>query len=411
MWLHVDLSWPKNQSMRFLATTSELDTTLARLLNRCERVRWAIAWATSNAPAFKALVKHSSKIDQLTVGTHFYQTDPEFIAVFLSHPNAQFVLNPSGVFHPKLYYFDHGGGSWDCLVGSPNFTRSAFTANSEASVYFGDRDVDSAAAHEEILDTLDRYQALGKSISPDDLEAYRSIWKRQQKRLGPLSGTYSSTTNSKKPPRSPLDVPLFKESWTQYLRLVKEDTEHTTEGRLAVLEEASRLFKTHGAFKNMDDDARRGIAGFRRTDEFEWLWFGSMKGAGDFKQAVNQNNPEISAALDHIPLAGEVNRANFEAYVDTFRSAIDRSGIATATRLLAFKRPDYFVCLDSKNRKQLCEAFDIPQTVDLDDYWPKVIERVLDSNWWNSPEPAGGLERRIWRCRVAFLDVRFYWPD
>jgi HKD family nuclease len=397
--------------MRFLATNSDLEAALAGLLKRCKRARWAVAWASSSAPGFELLTQQQSKIAQLTVGTHFYQTDPEFIAAFIEHSNAQFVLNPSGVFHPKLYYFEHGSGRWDCVVGSPNFTQAAFSSNSESAVWINQEDTGAIAAHEEIVSALDAYRTLGRSVAPEDLEAYRAVWARQQKRLGPLSGTYSPPTRSKKAPRSPLDVPIFKESWKQYFRTVKEATEHATDGRLAVLEEAARLFRKHGRFSDIDHEGRRGIAGLGRTDELDWQWFGSMKGAGYFKQAVNENNAQLSDALDRIPLTGEVGRADFDAFVQRFSSAFERSGTATATRLLAFKRPDYFVCLDSKNRKQLCEAFDIPKHVDLDDYWSKVIERIRDSNWWNAPEPSGGLERRIWRCRVAFLDVRFYSPD
>src|SRR4051794_26315302 len=100
----------------------------------------------------------------------------------------------------------------------------------------------------------------------------------------------------------------------------------------------------------MPDNARRGIAGIDRNDDFDWLWFGSMKGAGYYKQAINQNNRQLSGALDEIPLEGEVTRNHFERYLSLFRGAFERWGIATATRLLAIKRPGYFVCLDSKNR-------------------------------------------------------------
>jgi hypothetical protein len=58
----------------------------------------------------------------------------------------------------------------------------------------------------------------------------------------------------------------------------------------------------------------------------------------------------------------------------------------------------------------LYKAFGISKNVSLDNYWPKIVERIVDSAWWNAPEPPEGLERRIWACRAAFLDVRFYEP-
>ena len=204
---------------------------------------------------------------------------------------------------------------------------------------------------------------------------------------------------------------MFVADWPEYFNSVREDTQHTTEGRLAVLEESRRLFTVHRHFSNMSDEERRGIAGFGRTEQLDWLWFGSMKGAGFFKQAINENNPQISAALDEIPLAGDLTQDHFDRYLNLFRNAFENSGTATATRLLAMKRPDYFVCLDSKNRDKLCEEFEIAKGVDLDDYWQTVVERLTDSNWWNSPEPRDELEKRIWKCRAAFLDVRFYEPN
>ena len=94
--------------MRFLTTSSDLEAAVSRLLKQCKSLRWAVAWASSHAPGFKLLSKHRAKIEQLTVGTHFYQTDPDFIAEFAGHPCARFVMDPSGIFHPKVYYFDMG---------------------------------------------------------------------------------------------------------------------------------------------------------------------------------------------------------------------------------------------------------------------------------------------------------------
>lgn len=400
--------------MKFLSTPNEIETTLKRLLRKCDHLRWAVAWASHGTSLFDLLKGNEEKIRQMTVGIHFYQTHPDFIGAFLDNEAVQFVMHPSGVFHPKLYFFESENGRWDCVTGSPNFTHGAFTGNTEVAVHFSNADVDAAESHDKIVATLKEYSSQATRLSSSDLDAYRSIWKRQQRRLNPLSGTYEPPTKKpKKPSKSPLDVPLFVASWPGYFKSVsvKEDSDHTTKGRLAVLEEARRLFSKHGHFNEISENERKGIAGFWENDGFHWKWFGSMVGHGYFKEAVNQNRQELSDALGEIPLEGEITRSHFDRYIALIRRAFENAATGTATRLLAFKRPDYFVCLDSKNRRKLCKAFGISQSVDLDDYWEKVVERITDSNWWNSAEPEEELERRIWKCRAAFLDVRFYEPD
>lgn len=394
--------------MRFLASPKKIESVLDRLIRKSIRIRWAVAWASQKSPLFKLLKENEDKIEQLTVGIHFYQTDPDFIASFMGNPKAGFVMNPDGVFHPKLYYFEFGGGEWECVVGSPNFTKGGLKSNNEVAVHFSHSDVMALENRSEIEATLENFRLLGKGLSQSELTAYRSIWKRQQRRLNPLSGSYQSEATKGKAGKSPLEVPLFVADWQEYFDSVRDDKTHTTEGRLAVLEEANRLFTQNDHFHEMSEAERKGIAGIIRTESLDWLWFGSMKGAGYYKQAVIQNNSALSGALDAIPLTGAVTKDHFDYFVKEFREAFPNAGIATGTRLLTFKRPDYFVCFDSKNKKRLCEAFAIPQNVTLDDYWEKIVVRLTDSNWWDSPRPSKGLERRIWDCRAAFLDVLFY---
>jgi HKD family nuclease len=398
-------------SMKFIRRQKDAEGQIMRMLRTCTRLRWAVAWASHDFPLFKLLQENRAKIQQATVGIHFYQTHPDFIASFMEHDAVRFVMNPSGVFHPKLYYFEYENGDWECITGSPNFTRGAFSHNTEVAVLFGNHDAEAVAAHDEIMTALDDFNGLSKRLSEKDLLAYRTIWKRQQRRLNPLSGSYSSPESEPKSNRSPLETPLFVADWSEYFNSVREDTQHTTEGRLAVLEEAHRLFENYPHFSDMSDEERKSIAGFGRSKQLDWLWFGSMRAAGLFKQAINENNHQVSEALDEIPLSGEVTQEHFDRYLYLFRNAFENSGIATATRLLAMKRPDYFVCLDSKNRDSLCEEFKIPKNIALDGYWAKVVERITDSNWWNSPEPQDAFEKRIWKCRAAFLDVRFYKPE
>lgn len=395
--------------MKFLNSPKQIEAALEALIKKCDRLRWAVAWASRGSPLFKNLKANEGKIGQLTVGIHFYQTDPDFIESFLAHKQVSFVMNPDGVFHPKLYFFELDGGDWECVVGSPNFTHGGLTSNNEVAVQFGSSDQAAAESRSEIEATLAGFESLGRRLTISDLAAYRSVWTRQQSRLGPLSGNYQSkASKGKAAAKSPLDVPLFVANWNSYFKLVRLDEHHTIEGRLAVLEEANRLFTSHTHFSEIDQESRKGIAGFKKTEKLDWLWFGSMKGAGYFKQAVLQNNNDISDALDEIPLYGAVGRDDFNRFVERFRGAFKNAGMATGTRLLSFKRPDYFVCFDSKNKSKLCEAFETPQNVTLDDYWDRVVARVADTNWWNSPPPSDPLQKRIWNCRVAFLDVLFY---
>jgi HKD family nuclease len=94
---------------------------------------------------FDLLAEHRDKIEQLTVGVHFYQTHPDFIAEFLDHDGVRFVMNPSGVFHPKLYMFELPKGRWECVTGSANFTKAAFTSNAEVAVHFTEEDHNAPA--------------------------------------------------------------------------------------------------------------------------------------------------------------------------------------------------------------------------------------------------------------------------
>jgi HKD family nuclease len=395
--------------MKFLKSPTEIESAIKHLTRKCRQLRWAVAWASHDFPLFHLLKENETKIRQLTVGIHFYQTHPDFIGAFLNHDAVSFVMNPDGVFHPKLYLFEFERGKWECVTGSPNFTHGGFSANAEVAVHFTNLDLEGAAAYSEITTALDGFATFGKKLTESDLEAYRAIWKRQQRLLKPLSGRYGLPPK-KRLKRSPLDVPLFVSQWPQYFQSVNDDKEHTILGRLAIMEEARRLFSTHKHFHEMADDARRGIAGLEESTNLPWLWFGSMRGHFSFPNAVTDNTKAISEALDEIPHTGHVTETCFRHYVRIISAAFTKPGVGTASRLLALKRPDYFVCLSKKNRRQLCKEFDISTSVDQHDYWDKIVAPIIDSNWWNSPEPTDELERRIWRCRAAFLDVRFYEP-
>ena len=41
-------------------------------------------------------------------------------------------------------------------------------------------------------------------------------------------------------------------------------------------------------------------------------------------------------------------------------------------------------------------------------YWDEIIERVLDSPWWNTKRPNDDYEGAVWDGRAAMLDAIFY---
>jgi hypothetical protein len=157
---------------------------------------------------------------------------------------------------------------------------------------------------------------------------------------------------------------------------------------------------------------RKGIGGFVKS----WVLFGSMMGEGNFKHIINEHTAVLSNALNKIPREEPVQRAHYRAFIDKYIAAYPKKngqpsghGLATATRLLAMKRPDCFVCLDNANRAGLSTAFGITiNNHDYDAYLDSIIELIFETKWWNSRRPNGSEEGQVWDGRVAFLDAIYY---
>ena len=182
-----------------------------------------------------------------------------------------------------------------------------------------------------------------------------------------------------------------------------------------MLDIAQNAFKSATHFKDISLDERKFIAGIPTDlsgDRRLWGYFGSMKGAGKYKNVIIQKPDIISDALDEIPLNGTVTKAHYNAYIETFKLAFPyfKTFLATSTRLLAMKRPDVFVCVDSKNKERLCKAFGITQSSlsNPNNYWEDVIMRIQDAEWYQNPLPKSKKERKVENYRVAFLDALYY---
>lgn len=211
--------------------------------------------------------------------------------------------------------------------------------------------------------------------------------------------------------RSGQAVDLVSLSWPDFFGRVRAE-QHPPghplmQERLQVIREIRQLFAQNAHFRDIDYPGRRKIAGLFKSANPDFLLFGSMQWVGFFKQAVKDNNEGISLALDEIPLDGDISRDQYRIFTTRFLKAFKNSGMALASRLLAMKRPDTFVCVNNQNREGLFRAFRLSPGRDAEAYW-ELIERVRASTWWKAPAPAAGDEREVWGARAAFLDSLFY---
>lgn len=172
--------------MIVLSTAAEVNQQLIRLIGECSSCQIAVAWASTGFEAFDLLSKHRKKIEKMVVGTHFYQTHPDFIETFRTEPNVQFVTDTSGVFHPKTYLFEMATGPWECLLGSPNFTSSAVSKNDEMAVLISNEDHQSHDAVAKMKAAISGYWKHSRPFTAADLEEYRKAWESKRPTLDDL---------------------------------------------------------------------------------------------------------------------------------------------------------------------------------------------------------------------------------
>jgi phospholipase D-like protein len=379
--------------MKLLTSPARLERALAQLLDRYRRVSFAVAWASDKFPGYQQLKKHRRKIDKAIIGIHFYQTDPEFIDEFIDDRRVHFITSPSGVFHPKFYLFENSSVDWTCLLGSANFTRGGFLSNIEACVEIDNNDDARGTVRAGLDRAIKKYWGLEDRLLPDELENYKRMRRRFRQRVKPFLGGFGQGKSG----RSILRSPLLGMGWPEYFNEVRKDEFHAIQKRVRVLEGARQLFERYSHFRQMPPDARKGIAGIADTEDVPWGWFGSMFGAGIFKSRVKKNDRNLSDALDAIPLTGDVSKTEYLAFIAAYRKAFPHMrghGLGTATRLLAMKRPDHFVCLDAANKRGLHEAFGITlHRHEYERYWDGIIEHIRITDWWNSRAPATRTKR------------------
>ncbi|WP_230971723.1 phospholipase D family protein [Nitrogeniibacter aestuarii] len=396
-----------------LLSNGDAEKTLITLTRSCTSLSVAVAWATPN-PVSREMLNHQAKIKQLIIGTHFYQTDPKLLKDFVGVKSAA-VMPPKGaLFHPKVYLFVHGE-TMSAVVGSHNMTKSAMGGdNVEASVLLqGPKDHPALV---QLKNFVTGAWNEAETLDDNFLFSYEPQYRANQKSRESLKSFH----RLKRPRRGSAYATPLQLSWVAFDAAVREDEPAGIETRLEILETSRSLFETRASFAEMDVFERKAVAGTYDPKEqglagFDWGLFGRMSAVGTFKNVVTSSYQQLGRALDEIPLNGPVAEQRYDDFVAHFRSAFDgqsRKGkIAPASRLLAMKRPDIFVAVNSRNRERLCAAFGVAHTtLDLNNYWERIVVPTSLSPWWLHPRPRARLSARIWDNRAALLDCIYYAP-
>ncbi|KRC80220.1 phospholipase D family protein [Sphingomonas sp. Root241] len=389
-----------------------LRKALPRLIAKHDQIYMAVAWAHAGSVADK-LIENKHKFRSVTVGLDFCATDPDFVDSLRKVPNAYVFKQSGACFHPKIYLFVTGQNA-EAIVGSANFTSGGLGSNVEACLHLS---CDAGeAVISELLATLESYAPDRQPVTKQLAEAYR----RQADIAASRPRPPSPILPSDKAEFQRIDSDLLKMDWSAFMHEARKDPNHHFETRMRFLRYLQTLFARAQSFDALTVSEWKAVAGIVHPDavadsgleKYQIGWFGSMQGSGSFTKLIANKDGRIAKAIDCIPRRGPVAENDFNRFCALFESAFVGSArvgrTPTATRLLAMKRPDTFVCVNNGNKSSLAEALHFsPSTLRLDNYWERIIEPIRLAQWYNAPRPEGN-DAEAWDGRAALLDAIYY---
>jgi len=209
--------------------------------------------------------------------------------------------------------------------------------------------------------------------------------------------------------------------WVIYQEFINSQAvRHGLDERLRLLDFVSNLNTSTLGELSVED--RLAFVGKHTSEHdtalynFDVQWFGQTKTAKGFHELLSVNPAAFDDALSKIPGEGEVTQSQFADFVGGFMVAIMSTGekptLAVATRLLAMKRPDQFITINSTKIDELCQGLNIAKVKlhDFEGYWTDVIGTIRTMPWYNSEQPSDESELALWNNRVVLMDLLF-WCD
>ncbi len=390
--------------MELIFNETALNTHFNKLICSFKHISIAVAWATDQCSMFDALCRNESKIEKMIVGLNFTRTTPRFIKSFMSNKKVRFLELDSHTFHPKFYFFYNSPSDWSLIIGSSNFTKGGFGLNMEACVLINSEDKQNDF-YKQCTDYINNVWEQSSRLRYADFSKYKAKFEKQKKEH--LYDKY-------KFPLTKYGAIIDTLSWKEYVKRVMKDKD-SVEVRCQILKKAHELFNKYSSFKDFPDNERKCVAGIQRElpgmEDVDWGFFGTCSSNGKFTKAIIDNHTKLVKAIDVIPLEGEVTAEQYKKYCSIWKKEF-KEPVALASRLLAMKRPDLFVCINSRNRKLLCNEFAISQSpLSMDSYWNEIVSRIQTSAWYKDSSPKSIYEKELRSYMAAMLDSIYYQKD
>ena len=391
--------------------TEALLAAVRTLCSESTDIRMCYAWAESDfgrAAHWRAL--ELGKVRMAVIGAAFAHTEPFVLRTMAKTGRLRVIEDAPVLFHPKLIVGISGDFA-QAIVGSSNFTTAGFSSNTETNVWL--RGAVDAPPMSDLMEFVTRQWLRPEAILPDEawLQAYSAAYGR---RPTPYSPTIKPGKH--RPVGRALGVNL-NVGWSEYYELImSQHGRREPSGNelhvvgpdswLAEAQACREVFQSHDSFAEMPWEKRSIVAGIQGAAGGQSSgYFGRLNVAGGFLTLARDKLETIAAFLDAIPLSGDVPDAQTRRYLAGM-TALGHVGMGVATRLLAVRRPDRFPPVNNKNSKGIRRLL-LDKPINAERYL-EVLDTIWSFPWWNSAEPDGIDERRIWRARVALLDALVY---
>lgn len=344
--------------MKLLRSAEEIGKEISNCIKKYNYISFAVAWIKNNK-IYQKLLKNKDKIQFSTVGIDFAGTDVDVLKDFQNSDNVK-IYKGKHTFHSKIYVF-YNKTRYAVIIGSANLTNGGMFQNDECAVLFTEKD---GIFLDNILETLEDYFDKAKIITDGIIETYSKEYETIQDNNNSIVKRLEST-------KQKIDeAPYSNLKWEEVSEIIQQIA---FIDRIGMLNDIQKIFKklnnSNIKFENLELDDLRMIIGNSKDVNNKYRALGGLSASGNAQNILlNIDNTKkiefkkISETLDKIGLLNEDNICHLfsEDFVRNFLvtiMSVDGCGISTATRLLAVKRPDLFLCVNKENQNSIKELF------------------------------------------------------